>query len=157
MNLWENRTVNFSIAIIGGTAGAAGWIYGAAENLAQAGCRGEAQLALFCDGGVILTGGILWLLWLAGCRLSVPLITDILLGASFVFGVLAIWIMHLHGVLVLALDPSGKYPEWLAWLAPIVLLVIIAITRYPPAHKWMLGTRASPKDHEQNDKADDAY
>ncbi len=144
MSFWdfcESETFKGTVLIFGGAACAGSWIYGASENLASAGCPADALLVLLCDGGVILTGGTVWLLWLAGCRLSVPLVIDILLAASFVFGVLAIWIMHLRGVLVLALDPSGKYPEWLAWIAPVVLLAIIATTRYPPARRRLLRTK----------------
>ena len=132
--------------ILGATAGAGGWIYGASENLASAGCAAEADQVLLCAGGVWLSGGIVWLLWLASRRLSLLFVMDVLLGASFVFGVLALWIMHSHGVLVLAVHPSGKYPQWLAWAVPVLIFGVLAGTWYPPIRRRLLRTKLERND-----------
>ncbi len=134
-NFSESRTFEGAAIIFISAVAAGGWIYGASDNLASVGCQADARLALLCDGGVILTGGIISLLWLAGRRLSTLAIINVLLAASFVFGVLALWIMHAHGVLAIALDPAGKYPEWLAGAVPVLLLLIMASTWYPAARR----------------------
>jgi hypothetical protein len=149
MNFWSSKTFETSPIILGGTAGAAGWIYGASENLARAGCMAEARLVFLCAACVVLTGGIIWLLWLVGCRLSALLVIDLLLGASFLFGVLALWVMQSRGVLAVAIDPpAGRYPEWLAWTAPVVLLIVMGITWFAPVRK-----RLQPNKLERSDSA----
>jgi len=125
-NLSFNRTLLGTLGFLGGTVGAAGWILGAGEELAAAGYGTEATLVLLCAAGVLLTGGILWSLWLAGRNLSSFVLVLALLGASFTFGVLALYIMQTKGVVAFAIDSSGGYPEWLAYAAPIALLAIMA-------------------------------
>jgi hypothetical protein len=141
VSLWQGRTAIVSGAMIGATAGAGGWIYGASEELASAGRNNEATLVLLCAAGVWLTGGAMWLLWLAGLRLNLLVVTNVLLGASFAFGVLALWIMRSHGVVALAVDSSGKYPEWLAYGAPIVLLAFVGMTWFPPIRRRLQRTK----------------
>jgi hypothetical protein len=141
VNFWTSRTFEVSAIMLGATGGAAGWILGARQNLAAAGRDADAAIVFWCTAGVFLTGGVLWLLWVAGRRLSLLVVMDVLLGASLVFGVLALWIMHARGVLALALDPSGKYPEWLAWAAPVLVLAFLAGTWYPPIRRWFQRTK----------------
>jgi hypothetical protein len=140
MSAWQNKTTVVSAAMFGATVGAAGWIYGASEELAEAGHGAEAALVLWCAAGVWLTGGLLWLLWLCGCKLNLLIAMNVLFGASFVFGVLALWIMRAHGVAAFAIDSAGKYPEWLAYVAPAALLACWALTWYPRIRKRLQNT-----------------
>jgi hypothetical protein len=145
VTLWQGRTFVVSLAILGATAGTGGWIYGASEELASGGRGADATLVLLCAAGVWLTGGVLWLLWLAGLRLNLLVVMNVLLGASSVFGVLALWIMRWRGVVAFAIDSSGKYPEWLAYAAPVALLAVMAMTWYPPIRKRLQRTNFEPK------------
>jgi hypothetical protein len=140
VEFWRNKTLIFSEIMLGATGGAAGWIIGAQQNLVAAGRSADAAVVLWCAVAVFMIGGILWLLWLAGCRFNMLLIVNLLLGASIIFGALALWIMHARGVLALAIDPSGRYPEWLAWAAPVILLVMMAATWCPPTRRWLMGS-----------------
>jgi hypothetical protein len=135
-----SRTLGTSLAWLGGTVGAAGWILGAADELAWAGRGTDAAYVFLCAAGVLLTGGTLWLLWLAGCRLSLLVVTEALLAASFTFGVLALWIMHKRDVVALAIDSSGRCPEELAYAAPAAVLAVMAILCCPPIRKWLQRT-----------------
>jgi hypothetical protein len=146
VTFWGSKTVEGSVALVGGTAGAAGWIYGAGENLASAGRTADAQLALLCTGGVCVAGGTMWLLWLAGRRLNLLFVMNVLLGASVLFGGLAVCILHSRGVLAIAVDPSGKYPEWLAWAAPVLVFAVLAGTWYPPIRRRLLRTKFARND-----------
>jgi len=133
----ENRQRTFWISLvwIGISFGAAGWILGASEELVWAGLGVDAAYVLLCAAGVLLTGGILWWLTLVGRRLSLWIAMEVLLGASFVFGVSALWIMRLRGVVAFAVDSSGRYPEGLAYAAPVAVLAIMAVLWCPPVRK----------------------
>jgi hypothetical protein len=134
MSPW-GKTLWISEVMIGGTGGTAGWIIGAAANLEAAGRRADANMVWLCVAGVFATGGILWLLLMTGRKLSVLLVAEPLLAASFIFGALALWILHLRGALAFAVDPAGKYPEWLAWAALPLLLVIMAVMAWESARR----------------------
>ena len=84
-----------------------------------------------------LTGGVLWLLWLAGRRLNLLPAIQVLLGASFTFGRLAVWIMHSHGRVAFAVGASGEYPEELAYGAPVAMLAIMVIMCCPRIRGWL--------------------
>jgi hypothetical protein len=146
VNFFASRTFEGSAALLGATAGAAGWIFGASENLATAGHTADAHLALFCSAGVFVAGGTMWLQWLTGRRLNLLFVMNVLLAASILFGGMAVWMLHSRGVLAIAVNPSGKYPEWLAWLAPIVLVAILASTWYPPLRRRLLRTKFARHD-----------
>jgi hypothetical protein len=130
-----------SLGFLGGTFGAAGWILAASQELAWAGCGTEAALVLLCATGVLLSGGALWCLWLAGRRLNLFVVIELLLGASFAFGVLAVWIMRMRGVTAFAIDSSGKYPKGLAYAAPAILIVITACLWFTPIRKRLQRVR----------------
>jgi hypothetical protein len=140
-NLSFNRNLGGTLGFIGGTIGAAGWILGASEELAWAGYVTEASLVLLCAAGVLLTGGIMWCLWLAGRSLNPFVLIQALLGASFTFGVLALYTMRIRGVVAFAIDSSGRYPEGLAYAAPIALLAIMACLWCTPIRKRLHRTR----------------
>jgi hypothetical protein len=131
---WHKRLL-ISEAMIGGTGGAAGWMIGAGVNLASAGRSADANLVWLCTAGVFATGAILWVLMMAGWKLSTLLVAEVLLASSFIFGTLALWLLHLRGVLALALDPAGRYPERLASSAPVVLLAIMATMAWESARR----------------------
>jgi hypothetical protein len=139
-NVFASKTFVVSEIFLGGTLGAAGWILGASEELASAGSSTDANIVRLCAGGVFLVGGVMWLLWLTGRRLNVLLVVEILLGASFIFGTAALGIMQSRGVLALAVDSSGKYPEWLAYSAPVAILAIMAIILIPPIRRSLRRT-----------------
>lgn len=92
------------------TTGAAGWILGAGCNLLRSDHAEVARPVFLCASGVLLIGGILWSLWLAGRRLHLFALIQMLPGASVVLGMAAIWIMRARGVVRFAVDPSGDYP-----------------------------------------------
>jgi hypothetical protein len=136
-----NRNLGGTLGFIGGTLGAAGWILGASEQLARAGYGTEAALVLLCAAGVLLTGGILWCWWLAGRRLNLFVLIQALLGASFTFGILALYTLRIRGVVAIAIDASGSYPDGLAYAAPIALLAIMAGLWCTPIRKRLHRTR----------------
>ena len=146
MNARQGKTLGASLSLIGGTLGAAGWILGASSELTWAGQVTEAALVLLCAVGVLLTGGAMWLLWWWGRSLNALVVIDVLLAASFAFGVLALWIMRSRGVVAFAIDSDGNYPEWLAYAAPVVLLAFMAITWYPPIRRRLQQTKLERDD-----------
>ena len=74
-----------ALALFGGTLGAAGWILGAAFELRAApaqpaGIGLDILVALLCAFGVMLTGVVVWLLYLSGRRLSGFFVIETLRG-----------------------------------------------------------------------------
>jgi len=126
-----------SIACLGGTIGAAGWILGASWQLERAGLRPIAIDVLWCAAGVLLVGGVMWCLWLIQRKINVFALIQVLLGASCVFGVAALGIMGNQGVVAFAVDASGQYSEAFAYAAPAALLAIMACLWLPPIRKGM--------------------
>jgi len=145
VNIRQSKTFCASLSLIGGTLGAAGWILGASGELAWAGRVTESALVLLCAVGVLLTGGAMWLLWRTGRSLNALVVINVLLGASIVFGVLALWIMRSRGVVAFAVDSEGNYPEWMAYAAPVALLAIMGITWFPPIRRRLQRTNFQPK------------
>jgi len=161
---WSKYDWGLTVALAGGTFGAAGWIFGAAYELdaARSGVSTAAMrwvwifgaaselnpapaesvgildvLVVFsCAVGVVLTGVFLWCVYLSGRRLSVFVVGQTLLGASFLFGTVAIWWMHTRGVLALAVDANGNYPQEIAYAAPLIILGMMAAMWCPPFRRW---------------------
>ncbi len=83
-----------TLGLAGGTIGAAGWIFGAAIELAAdpSDSVGTLDILVVLLGamGVMLTGFLLWCLYLSRRKISVFFVIEALLGASLVFGTLAI-------------------------------------------------------------------
>ena len=136
-NVWLNKKLWPSLGFVGGTVGAAGWILGAAQELASGGHATDATLVLLCAAGVLLTGGMMWSLWLAGNRLDLFVLVETLLGSSLVFGILSLWIMHARGVFAFAVDSSGVYSEWFAYAAPVFVFALMAVLCYPGIRRWL--------------------
>jgi hypothetical protein len=152
-----------SIRLIGGSIGAAGWIFGMAFGLVRgaaaaqprpAGIDGDISLVYWCAWTVFLIGLLLAVLGLFGLRLSRVFACETLLGASFVFGTIALVWMDAHGVLPLAVlgsaddgQPGSEIWVWLtrhlptrlAYGAPLLLLGFMAATWWPRSRKWLLG------------------
>jgi hypothetical protein len=147
------------LALVGGTLGVAGWIFGAALELMgapqkPAGLDLDIQVVLLCAAGVVLSGCFLGCLTLAGRRLSKFLMWETLLGASFVFGTAAIVWMQARGVLTLAVrgyafrgqpgneiwEAIGRHvrPEF-AYAVPVIILALMAAACWPPARRRLFG------------------
>jgi hypothetical protein len=132
---WWRYDWGITAALAGGTCGAAGWIFGAADALTGL----DALVVVLSACGVVLTGVAVWSLYLAGRRMSLFFIVQCLFGSSLIFGTFAIVWMHLRGVLALALGANQRYPAVLGYGAPLVLFVFLAATWWPATRKWMLG------------------
>jgi hypothetical protein len=157
MSLYDWR---ITFGLFGGTAGAAGWIFGADLNLACAppGLVSPLDIGvvLACALGVMLVGFVIWRMYLSGRRLSALIVAETLLGASFVFGTLAVCWMHARGVVALAVagvEDSGQPGALLlqqlipprnefAYAAPLLILVMMAVIWWPPLRRRLFGAHA---------------
>jgi hypothetical protein len=156
--------MEFSLQLFAGSIGAAGWILGAAVELMGApglpqAPSSDVDVVLLCAGGVLLTGFVIWLLFLCGRRLSVFWIGELLLGASLVFGTMAIVWMDVRGVLPLATAGHGgslfhgqpgneiweaigrRLPPKLAYAVPLLLLGLMAAAWWPPLRRRLFAGR----------------
>jgi hypothetical protein len=141
--------ITFGLA--GGTIGAAGWIFGAVLELlaAPSDSVGIADIlvVLLAALGVMLTGFFVWRLYLSRRKLSVFLVSEALLGASLVFGTLAILWMHTRGLLALAVkgraesgqpgnevwETIGRHvPPEFVYAVPLIILGMMAAICWPP-------------------------
>src|SRR5262249_29881247 len=101
---WSKCDTRITLGLFGGAVGAAGWIFGVANELLWAPAPPAdilLDILIVCLGavGVLMMGVFLWCLYLSGRRLRVALIIEALLGASLVFGTLALMWIHARGVL----------------------------------------------------------
>jgi len=146
-----------TLALFGGTVGVAGWIFGAALNLAWAppGSVGilDIGVVLLCALGVMLAGFVVWRFYLSGRRLNSFLVIETLLGASFLFGTLAVGWMHSRGVVALAVagyEDEGQPGALLlhrlipprnefAYAAPVIVLITMALIWWPPVRRRLFG------------------
>src|SRR5262249_2451836 len=104
---WSKCDTLITLGLCGGAVGAAGWIFGVANELLSAPAPPAGihlDILMVCLGavGVLMVGVFVWCLYLSGCRLRVAFIIETLLGASLVFGTLALMWVHARGVLPLA-------------------------------------------------------
>jgi hypothetical protein len=156
---WSKYDTVITLALFGGTVGAAGWILGAALELTAApvqpaGILLDIVVVLLCAVGVMLTGVFIWGLYLSGRRLSGLFMMESLLGTSLVFGIVAVGWLHARGVLALAVAGHGGHgqpgneiwealgrhaPPELAYAAPLILLGMMAAIWWPPFRKRMFG------------------
>jgi len=148
-----------TLGLAGGTIGAAGWIFGAALELMEApgqpaGIFLDILVVLLCAVGVMLTGVFVWRLYLSGRRLSGFFVIETLLGASLVFGTLAILWMHARGVLALAVggraesgqpgnevwETIGRHvPPEIVYAVPLIILGMMAAILWPPFRRRLFG------------------
>jgi hypothetical protein len=156
---WSKYDTGITLALFGGTVGAAGWILGAALELTAAPVQPAGMLldivvVLLCAAGVMLTGVFIWGLYLSGRRLSGFFMMESLLGSSLVFGIVAVGWMHARGVLALAVAGHGGHgqpgneiweaigrhaPQELAYAAPLIILGVMAAIWWPPFRRRMFG------------------
>lgn len=159
---WSKHDTLITLALFGATGGAAGWILGAALELSAAPVQPAAILlditvVLFCALGVVLTGVLIWGLYLSGCRLSGFFMIESLLGSSLAFGIVAVAWMHARGILAIAVaghgGPSqygqpgnaiweaiGRHaPQELAFAAPLIILGMMAAIGWTPIRRRMFG------------------
>ena len=159
---WSKRDTLITLGLFGGAVGAAGWILGVANELlsAPAPPAGIAlDVLLVCLGavGVLLMGVFVWCLYLSGRRLRVAFIIETLLGASLVFGTLALVWIHARGVLPLAVRGFGGsgqpgnevweaigrgLPPEFAYAAPLLILGLMALIWWPRSRARLLGSSA---------------
>ncbi|MEM7454182.1 MAG: hypothetical protein AAF456_07480 [Planctomycetota bacterium] len=123
--------------IAGGTLGAMGWILGAALNLLFEGYFFDAAFTVLCSLGVAFGG-----LWAfrqkqAGKVVNMWVLVVGLLTGSMIFGLCAFLWLHQRGTLEPIIDPEGKYPLFLNFLAPALIGVAILVTMIPPVRKWL--------------------
>jgi hypothetical protein len=158
----SNNDTWMTLALFGGTVGAAGWILGAALELTAApvqpaGILLDIVVVLLCAVGVMLTGVFIWGLYLSGRRLCGFFMIESLLGTSLVFGIVAVGWMHARGVLALAVAGHGGHgqpgneiweaigrhaPQELAYAVPLILLGLMAAIWWPPFRKRIFGANA---------------
>jgi hypothetical protein len=152
---WTKYDGRVRIALLGGSIGAAGWILGAVDELVaeKAGLL-DIGVVVLCALGVLLTGFVLWRSYVAGRRLSTFWMIEALLGASFVFGMLAVCWMDARGVLAFATSAQADHgqpgnqiwealarhtPARFAYAAPVILLAMMALVCWHPLRRRMLG------------------
>lgn len=143
--------------------GAAGWIFGVANELRcapapPAGILLDVLVVCLAAVGVLLMGVFLWCLYLSGRRLRVAFIIEALLGASLVFGTLALMWVHARGVLPLAVRGFGgsgqpgnevweaigrDLPPEFAYAAPLLILGLMALIWWPRSRVRLLGFSAN--------------
>jgi hypothetical protein len=146
-----------TLALLSGSVGAAGWIFGAALNLLSAppGSVGvlDVGVVFLCALGVMLAGFVVWCLYLSGHGLNRFLVIETLLGASLAFGTLAVWWMHTRGVLALAVaggddlgQPGALLLHWIippreefAHAVPVIVLIAMALMWWPSARRRLFG------------------
>jgi hypothetical protein len=158
-HFWSKFDTGMTLALFGGTVGAAGWIYGAALELTAAPVQPAGMLldivvVFLCAVGVMLTGVFIWGLYLSGRRLSGLFMMESLLGSSLVFGIVAVGWMHARGVLALAVAGHGGHgqsgneiweaigrhaPQELAYAAPLIILGMMVAIWWAPFRKRMFG------------------
>jgi hypothetical protein len=151
--------LGINLGLFGGTLGAAGWILGAAFELMAApaqpaGILLDILVVLSCAIGVMLTGVFVWCLYLSRRRLSGFFVIETLLGASLVFGMLAIVWMHARGVLALAIGghtESGQpgnevwetiarhVPQEIVYTVPLIILGVMAAIWWTPLRRSLFG------------------
>jgi len=156
---WSKYDTWMTLGLFGATVGAAGWILGAALELTAApeqpaGTLLDIVVVLLCAVGVMLTGVFIWGFYLSGRRLSGFFMMESLLGASLVFGIVAVGWMYARGVLALAVaghggrgqpgneiwEAIGRHaPQELAYAAPLIILGMMAAIWWPPFRKRMSG------------------
>jgi hypothetical protein len=159
---WSKRDTLFTLGLFGGAVGAAGWILGVANELLAAPAPPAGillDILMVCLGavGVLMMGVFLWCLYLSGRRLRVAFMIEALLGASLVFGTLALMWIHARGVLTLAVrgfagsgQPGNEVweaigrdlPPEFAYAAPLLILVLMALTWWPCSRARLLGSYA---------------
>lgn len=131
---------SISMTFLGGTLGAAGWILGASLQLELAGYHSDAVSVLWCAVGVFVIGCLMWCRFLIVRTINQFVLIEVLLGASFAFGVAALWIMRNNGVVAFAVNASGKFSEAFAYAAPVTILVMMACLWLPPIRSHLQQT-----------------
>jgi hypothetical protein len=159
---WSKGDTLITLGLFGGTVGAAGWIFGVAIELLSAPAPPAGihlDILMVCLGAVavLITGVFVWCLYLSGRRLRVAFIIETLLGASLVFGTLALMWIHARGVLTLAVRGYGgsgqpgnevweaigrDLPPEFAYAAPLLILGLMALIWWPRSRKRLLGSYA---------------
>jgi hypothetical protein len=159
---WCNCDTRITLGLFGGAVGAAGWIFGVANELLSAPAPPAGillDMLIVCLGavGVLLMGVFLWCLYLSGRPLPVAFIIEMLLGASLVFGTLALMWMHARGVLTLVVRGNGgrgqpgneiweaigrDLPPEFAYAPPLLILGLMALIWWPRSRARLLGSDA---------------
>ena len=159
---WSKCDTGITFGLFGGAVGAAGWILGVANELLSApappaGIGLDILVVCLCAVGVLMMGVFVWCLYLSGRRLRVAFVIETLLGASLVFGTLALMWVHARGVLPLAVGGHGgsgqpgneiweaigrDLPPEIAYAAPLLILGLMALIWWPRSRKRLLGSYA---------------
>jgi hypothetical protein len=161
--------LGLSLALLAGSIGAAGWIFGMAFGLLwgaadarprPAGIDSDIAVVFWCALAVLFCGVLLQLLSRFGWRLSRVFLWEALLGASVVFGTIALVWLDVRGVLPLAVLGSANdgqpgseiwvflsrhLPTRLAYGAPVCVLALMAAAWWPRTRKWLLGAETDPQ------------
>ena len=157
--LWTKHDTGITIGLLGGAVGAAGWIFGMLLELNAADAPRPANIDMFlvlsCAAAVLFTGAFVWGLYLFGLRLNHLFVMETLLGASLVFGTLAILWLDTRGLLpIVTAGRSGMgqpgneiweeighhVPPQMVYAVPLILLGMMAATWCLPfARRWLSG------------------
>lgn len=159
-SLWSSHHTAVTVALFGGTIGAAGPIYGIVQELLAAPDPQQANIGaaiLFvrlCAVGVLATGLVLWFLYLLGCNLSQLVVLETMLAASLLCMTIAIVWCDVQGLLpvITAGRGDGQPGNWVweelarhlpprfAYAAPVTILILMAaIWHVPFARRWFSG------------------
>ena len=157
------------LALLGGSIGASGWILGMAFGLVRgaaaarprpAGIDSDIAVVFWCALAVFVCGVLLQLRSLFGWKLSRVFLWEALLGASVVFGTIALVWMDVRGVLPLAVLGSANdgqpgseiwvylsrhLPTRLAYGAPLCVLALMAAAWWSRTRIWLLGADTDPQ------------
>lgn len=154
--LWSKDDTKVTIRLLGGAVGAAGWIFGMALELMSAAAEQPAKIGvdifvvLLCAVGVLVTAVVIWGLHLFGRRLSLLFVLETLLGASLVFGTVAIVWIDARGLLPLVMagrsgmgQPGNEIWEAIGlhvhpkilYAAPLILLGMMAAIWCPACRR----------------------
>lgn len=115
--------------------GAAAWLGVFAIKLLSLGLTFDAMIPLVAGLCIVLTGVWIWTLRCRGDEISLWTAIQYLLAATALFGLVALVVLNNRGVLDAIIDPNGKFPAYVNFLLPLVLVAMMALFCLPPLKK----------------------
>ena len=120
---------------VGAAVGAAGWLLGVGLKLISLGLLVDATVPLMAAILIILCGYWIWQRRQSGKPVHLFSVVQTLLAASAALGFISLLFLRARGTLEATIDPKGSYPEWVNFLAPMIILVMMAIVCIPPINR----------------------
>ena len=117
--------------LIGAAIGASIWLIGMSIKYLVIGRAFEGLFPLVATALVISAGYWLWTLKKSGQPISLWMMIQTLLAASCLNGLIVLIILHTRGTLEPLVDPEGKFPDWVNFLAVLILIGMMAIFTLP--------------------------